>query len=267
MKRSFVAVLSFVMPTLLFAQTVPGTPVIVSSYDLVAPTGVAHVEELEVNGKRRLHCVVTTNEGKAEVTYDGRTIRFGDGYFITRTTLSNTADALVGRLVATDPEGGSGTTIFGVNRKTGETTFAGVEQYTGTLRRSHDVRIANRVLPLVVPPPRVPHLTGSGTTLWMASGSPDPLATDVGNASVTPLMKAKSAALGKQPSFRPVPTSDCLSSALLFVAAAGLSVEVCLNGSLWGCVSALVGLAGAFEGVLTDCFPGFEYGDTTGYGP
>ncbi len=245
MKRSFVAVLSFVMPTLLFAQTVPGTPVIVSSYDLVAPTGVAHVEELEVNGKRRLHCVVTTNEGKAEVTYDGRTIRFGDGYFITRTTLSNTADALVGRLVATDPEGGSGT----------------------TLRRSHDVRIANRVLPLVVPPPRVPHLTGSGTTLWMASGSPDPLATDVGNASVTPLMKAKSAALGKQPSFRPVPTSDCLSSALLFVAAAGLSVEVCLNGSLWGCVSALVGLAGAFEGVLTDCFPGFEYGDTTGYGP
>lgn len=129
------------MPVLAFAQTPPNPPpALLSSYDLIAPNGVAHVEELDVGGHRQLHCVVTSNEGSGELTFDGRTIQFGDGYAIELTTLARTPSSFVVRLSAAGQHGPSATAIIARSLRTGETTSAGIEGFSNAMRRSRTRR-------------------------------------------------------------------------------------------------------------------------------
>ena len=131
-------ILFLLVPPLAFAQT--------SAYDLVAPNGVVHVEESIVDGHKQLHCLVTSNDGDAELTFDGRAIRFGDGHAIEFTTLARTPASYVLRLVATAPHGPSSTAIVAHSLTTGETTHAGFEGFATAMRRSRQAQIAAQVM-------------------------------------------------------------------------------------------------------------------------
>src|SRR6266542_3154115 len=111
------AILLIAVPS--FAQMAAGPQVITTSYDLVGPAGIVHVEEMDINGHRETHFSVTSNGGVAELAFDGRTIRFGDGYSIVLTTLANTPNAFVARFTASGPGGTSATTILAKNLRTG----------------------------------------------------------------------------------------------------------------------------------------------------
>jgi hypothetical protein len=246
MRHGALVALLILMPALAFAQATSASREILASYDLVAPTGVAHVEEIAVDGHHQTRCVVTTNEGLAEVTFDGRTIRLSDGYSIVRTTLAKTSTALVTRLTANAPDGKSATAILALNLATGQTAFAGFEGYTALIHRSHDIRIANRVLPLVVQQHAAPFAidapseTGGGAT----SG------------------RLRVSALRELPRFKAAPT-DCASSSLAFMGAA-LAVEIyCLSEVEPNCLLSLMGLTSAAYSMSMDC--GYYTDNTIGW--
>jgi hypothetical protein len=156
MRAKIMVALFIIVPALSFAQSNSAKPQVMRSYDLITPPGnptfgVAHVEDIKIGDRRQIHTIVSTNEGSGEFTFDGRTIETGDGYTVVRETLADTPDVLVARLTATTLEGSSEWAIIVANRQTGEVRSVGLDRYALLLQGSHDVRIINKVLPLVAP--------------------------------------------------------------------------------------------------------------------
>ncbi len=145
-----IMMLTLVSPAVLIAQTDP--PQIMESFDLVTPpgsavAGVVHVEDLRIGNHWQLHTIVTTNDGSADLTFDGRTIRFGDGYTIVRETLANKGGVRVDRLTASAPDGTTASAVILANRASREATAVGIERYVQLLQQSHDARMAGLILP------------------------------------------------------------------------------------------------------------------------
>ncbi len=213
------------LPAIVVAQPAPET---VRTLDLVTPPGaatfgVAHVEDIRIGDRRQIHTVVTTNEGSADLIFDGRTIQFGDGYTVVRETLANTRSVLVARLTASTPEGSTESAIIVLNRQSAEVTSIGAERYALLLKGSHDARIANQVLPLVALP--ATH-------------------RDAG-------LGAKSSYLG-----------DCLIAGLAVEAASVGVIVGCGSGNPAACALALYGLAVALDSFAGSC-PSTPYDDGT----
>ena len=156
MRVKIMVVLLILVPSLSFAQSNAAPPQVMRFYTLITPPGsptfgVAYVEDMKIGDRRKIHSIVSTNEGSGEFTFDGRTIELGDGYTAVRETLTDNRGVLVARLTASTPEGFSESAIIVANRQTGEVTSIGLDRYTLVLQGSHDVRIINKVLPLVAP--------------------------------------------------------------------------------------------------------------------
>jgi hypothetical protein len=156
MRAKIMVVLFIIVPAFSFAQSNSAKPQVMRSYDLITPPGsptfgVAHVEDIKIGDRRQIHTIVSTNEGSGEFTFDGRTIETGDGYTVVRETLADTRGVLVTRLTASTPEGSSASAILVANRQTGEVTSIGLDLYTVLLQGSHEVRIINKVLPVIAP--------------------------------------------------------------------------------------------------------------------
>ena len=223
--RMVVLILFLLAPPLAFAQ---------ASYDLVAPNGVVHVEESFVDGHKQLHCAVTSNDGVAELTYDGRSIRFGDGYAIEFTTLARTPASFVVRMVAVAPHGPSSTAIVARSLSSGETTHAGFEAFGAAMRRSRQAQIAGKVLVALQNAP------ADGRKLEL-----DPLG---------------------RPPFVTAP-DDCLTDAIAFVmAAAGVYVYCGDAATAFNCLGAIATLAGAAYNMWSDC-TGSYLDNSIGFGP
>jgi len=148
-----ITMLALVSPAVLMAQD--DVPQIMQSFDLVTPpgsavVGVVHVEDIRIGNHRQIHAAVSTIEGSAEFSFDGRTIRMGDGYAVTHETLADTARVSVMRLTASTPDGASAPLTIITNHSTGEISTAGGERYNLMLRGSRDAHLMNQVLPLVL---------------------------------------------------------------------------------------------------------------------
>lgn len=214
MRQGIITVLLILAPAFLLAQTVPQAPVITSAYDLVAPTGVVHVENIANGDRQEIHCVISANDGTADMRFDGRSIRFGDGYSVVYTVLANTTSAFVTRVVASGPNGPTATAILALNPKTQETVFAGWEDFAAMLRRSHHAQIAAKVLPLAAQP---------------AAGSIS------GNASSSVTHVGRGAGL------RPK-TTDCASSGFQLMVSAAVAASTCPGGVMPGCLGGAGGM-------------------------
>lgn len=221
--------LLLLLPALAFAQPAPQ---VVRSVDLLTPPGsatfgVAHVEDVRIGEARQIHTIVTTNEGEAEITFDGRTMRFGDGYTIVRETLANARGVLVLRLTASTPEGLSESAIVVYNRKSAETTSIGIDRYAVLLQGSREARLAQKILPLVASAP-----------------------------------SAHSSELGAKISY----LGDCLMAGLAVEAASVGVIVGCGSGNPAACTLALYGLAAAWDSFMGTC-PATSYDDgTIGWG-
>ncbi len=227
MRLKILLILLMLVPPLAFAQR--------TSYDVVAPNGVVHVEEYDVDGHREMHCAIASDEGLADLTYDGRAIRFGDGYAIEFTTLVRTPAVFVLRLVATAPHGPSSTAILARSMSTGETTHAGLDGFTAAMRRSRHAQIAARVLTELQSEP-----------------------ADGRKWQIDPLNRL---------SFRIAP-NDCLTDAYALVVAAAGILTYCDN-PVTGlqCFVSVGGFLGAAYSMWRDC-PDNQYADgTIGWGP
>jgi len=227
MRLKFLLLVLMLVPPLTFAQR--------TSYDVVAPNGVVHVEEYDVDGHREMHCAIASDEGIADLTYDGRSIRYGDGYAIQFTTLARTPAVFVLRLVATAPHGPSSTAILARSTSTGETTNAGLDGFTTAMRRSRQAQIAARVLTAL---PSTP--------------------ADSRKLQIDPLSR---------PSFRIAP-NDCLGDAYGLIAAAAGILSYCDNPAT---PTQCIGAVGTFllmaYNMWRDC-PDQQYADgTVGWGP
>lgn len=202
----------FVILLLAVPLMAQGPPVVTHAYDLVGSAGIVHVEEMEINGHHQTHFGVSSNGGTADLTFDGRTIQYADGYSIVLTVLANTPNSFVERFVANGPGGTSATAILGKNLRTGEVTSAGLDDVTRFLRRSHDAQIAGVVI-------------RSLTELPATAGN------EVSTASAE-------AHIGKAV-FKPAP-SDCATSAVLLILSAA-GVFTCPEGGLT-CLGGAVGV-------------------------
>jgi len=149
MRRKMMNILLFIaVPAILSAQP---TPQIMQKLDLVTPpgsavAGIAHVEDLKIGDRRLVHTFVTTNEDSADLTFDGRTIQFGDGYRIVRETVANTRAVRVERLTASTPDGTLETAVIVLNRESMEAAAIGADRYARLLKGSHDAQIAAQIL-------------------------------------------------------------------------------------------------------------------------
>ncbi len=220
-----------------FAQMAAGPPVVTGSYDLVGSAGVVHVDDMEINGHRETHFSVTSNHGIAGLTFDGRAIRFDDGYSIALTTLANTPDAFVARFTAHDPSGTSVAAILGKNLRTGEVTYAGVDDVVRFLRRSHDAQITGAVM----------------------RSLGDQYAPSLQGANEAPA-RAAGAHPGK--AFKPAPT-DCATSGVTLVISMG-GVFTCPEGTIT-CIGGVVGVISSTYSLATGgC--GYSIDDTIGWG-
>jgi hypothetical protein len=218
-------ILLMLVPAFAFAQ---------GAYDLVAPNGVVHVDESFVDGHKQLHCVVTSNEGDAELTYDGRSIQFGDGYAIEFTTLARTPASFVVRLVAVAPHGPSSTAIVARSLLTGETTHAGFDAFSVAMRRSRQAQIAGQVLGAL---PTVP---AEGRKLQLDSHS--------------------------RPPFTVAPT-DCLTDVIgMVIAATQVYIQCGAEIPDISCLYAVMAFAGASYAVWNDC-TGSYLDNSIGFGP
>jgi len=147
--RKLISVLLWaVLPTAALAQPAPQ---ILRTLDLVTPpgspvAGVAHVEEVKIGDRQEIRTAVTTNDGTATLTFDGRTITLGDGYTIVKETLASTHAVLVVRLTANAPDGSSESAVILWNRQSAEATAVGADRYARLLSGSHDAVMAWRVL-------------------------------------------------------------------------------------------------------------------------
>lgn len=235
MRLRVLPILLLFIPALAVAQRAPSPPALASSYDLVAPNGVVHVEEFDVDGHRQLHCVITSNEGDAELTYDGLAIQFGDGCAIRFTTLARTPAAFVLRLVAVAPHGPSSTAIVARSLSTGETTHAGFEGFSATMRRSRQAQIAAGVLAALQNAP------AEGRKLRM-----DPLG---------------------RPPFVAAP-QDCLTSAISFVMAAAGVLYYCGDpATALQCIGSISTLGMMGYNMWKDCTDGGYLDECIGCGP
>jgi len=232
MRMKCIGFLALALPTLASAQ-------VMRSFDLVTPPGaptfgVAHIEDVKVGDRRRIHAIVTTNDGSGELTFDGRTIRTSDGYAVVRETLANTPGALVVSLTASAPDGTSESAILVAKRPTGEVSAVGLERYSLLLQGSTDVRIINQVLPAVLEP---------------QSG-----------------LHAGAASIGRH-AFRPGPlvTDSCFTAALA-LASATLAVEVSCVGGNPACPLAVSGWLLAVNNYATNCPSGTYDDGTIGWG-
>lgn len=154
MHRKLLAALLVVLPAVAVAQ-----PQVVRTVDFITPPGtpvfgVAHVEDLRNGDRRQFHIAVSTAEGSADLTFDGRTLRLGDGTTIVSEVLANTRGAFVLRVTASTEAGSSESAILVQNRQTGETSVVGAERYALLLSGSRDARIAHQILSLVTSAPR-----------------------------------------------------------------------------------------------------------------
>jgi hypothetical protein len=132
--------------------------------DLVTPpgsslAGVVHVEDIKIGDRRQIHTVVMTNEGSADLTFDGRTTQFGDGYKVVRETLANTPAVRVERLTASAPDGTTEFAVIVLNRQSAEATAIGAERYALLLKGSHEAVIAAQILPQITF--KMAHVSGS----------------------------------------------------------------------------------------------------------
>ena len=150
MRTKIMGVLLFVtLPAILVAQ--PARQVM-QTLDLVTPpgssvAGVAHVEDIKIGDRRQIHTLVMTNEGSADLTFDGRTTLFGDGYTIVREPLANTRAVRVERLTAAAPDGTTESVVIVLNRQSAEATAIGAERYALLLKGSREAVIAAQILP------------------------------------------------------------------------------------------------------------------------
>jgi hypothetical protein len=206
--RHFVFVsLLIAVPALSFAQKAP--------YDLVGSAGVVHIEEMEINGHHQTHFSVMSNSGTADLTFDGRTIRYGDGYSIVLTILANTPNAFVARFTANGPGATSATAILAKNLHTGDVTYAGLEEISGFLRRSHDAQIAGVVMRSLADLPAASLASGNDASISSAGAHSGRLV------------------------FKPAPADCATSAVLLILSAAG--VFTCPEGGLT-CLGGAVGV-------------------------
>jgi len=214
------------------------------------PTGIVHVEDLDVAGHRQTHCVVTTNDGTADLRFDGRTIQFGDGYSIVRATLVNTPTAFVTRLTATSPGATTANAILARNLVTGETTSAGFDSFVALLRRSHDVRLAATVLPLV----------SGQTPSWKPAG-----ATTSTTGTIDYVGSGRLHAGSLSHHFTVAPMEACLNASFTYLVCAAAVAATCGAGPEDPlCLVAVMALGGAAYQLATDC--GTYNDNTIGWG-
>ncbi|HEV2722131.1 MAG TPA: hypothetical protein VG323_19070, partial [Thermoanaerobaculia bacterium] len=133
-------------------------PQIMQSFDLVTPPGspvigVVHIEDIKIGTRREIHIAVTTNDSAGELWFDGKTMRFGDGYTIVQEKLANAPGLQVLRLTGTTPNGESESAMIVSNFKTGKASSHGMERFSKLMAKSADVELAGVVLPLVTAVP------------------------------------------------------------------------------------------------------------------
>ncbi len=226
MRHISLAALLIVMAAPSFAEP----PSTTRPYDLIGSAGVVHVEEMQIDGHRATHFEVTSNSGIASLTFDGRTIQFADGYSIVLTTLANTPNAFVARYTANGPGATSATAIIGKNLRTGEVTYAGVDEIARFLRRSHDAQIAGAVMRSLGDQPAF-------------------------SARIAGVRSGKTV-------FKPAPMDCATSGTLLIVSAAG--VFTCPEGTIT-CIGGIVGvITQTYTLATSGCGPDIQ--DTTGWG-
>ena len=232
MKKLVTILLFIALPAAVMAQPAPQT---IQTFDLVTPpgsavSGVAHVEDIKIGDRRQIHTVVTTNEGIAELTFDGRTIELGDGYTIMRETLVNTSAVRVVRLTASVPDGTSESAVIVWNRQSREATGLGAERYAKLLKGSHDAVIAAQILP---------ELTFNSVQ--------------------------KTGFVGKGLSSITIHGDDCVKAALAVEAACVAVILGCGSENPAICGMTLYGLGSQLDTMATAC-PQPVYEDTIGWG-
>jgi hypothetical protein len=220
------------LPAAALAQPAPQ---ILRTLDFVTPpgsavSGVAHVEEVKIGDRQQIRTVVTTNDGSAEMTFDGRTIALGDGYTIVKETLANTNAVLVVRLTATAPDGSSESAVILWNRQSAEATSVGADRYARLLSGSHDAVLAARILS---------QLTFSTAQSSGLHGK--------GLGSIT------------------IHGSDCLAASLAVEAACVGVMLGCASENPAVCLLALYNLANQIDNMTQQCPPP-NYTDTIGWG-
>ena len=232
MKKIVSILLWAALPAAALAQSAPQ---IVRTLDLVTPpgsavAGVAHVEEVKTGDRQAIHTVVTTNDGSANLTFDGRTLSLGDGYTIVKETLANTHAVLVVRLTASAPDGSSESAVVLWNRQSGEATSIGADRYARLLNGSHDAVMAARILP---------QLTFSTAQSSGLHGK--------GLGSIT------------------IHGDDCLQAALAVEAACVGVILGCGSDNPAVCLIAIYNLANQMQSMSSRC-PDSGYNDTIGWG-
>jgi len=141
-----------IVPSLALAQS--EVPRVVRSLDLVTPpdsavSGVAHIDDVRIGTRREVRIGVTTLDSSGELTFDGHTMRFADGYALVRETLLQTPALVVVRLTASAPDGSSESAVVMANLESGNATSLGFEAFSRLLANSADARAIARVLPQI----------------------------------------------------------------------------------------------------------------------
>ncbi len=102
-------------------------------------------EWLTVGERRVLHGMATAGNQNADFTFDGRTIQFGDGYRIVRTTFNNDSARLVMMLTAWAPSGAFEAAVIQYDRGQRKAVATSFGPMSALLARSHDARLVSAV--------------------------------------------------------------------------------------------------------------------------
>lgn len=107
------------------------------------------IEKGVLGGRPVGKVILTSDEGNAECTFDGKTMQFGDGYVVAHDVVTNRAEFVV-RLTAMAPDGNTRVAVARIDRRTGDASTAGMDEIAFLLSTSRHARLIQAALPAIL---------------------------------------------------------------------------------------------------------------------